>query len=55
MFFDSILKTLNHIISVDEAIHSFIHTKNLPKLDLNFVPYPSYGELSLFYRNFSIA
>jgi uncharacterized damage-inducible protein DinB len=45
MFFDSIFKTLSHIISVDETIHSFIHTKNLPKLDLNFVPYPSYGEL----------
>ncbi|RUR79175.1 DinB family protein [Chlorogloeopsis fritschii PCC 9212] len=45
MFFDSIFKTLNHIISVDQTIHSFIHTKNLPQFDPNFIPYFSYSEL----------
>jgi uncharacterized damage-inducible protein DinB len=29
MFFESILKTLNHIISVDEAIHLFIRKISL--------------------------
>jgi len=45
MFFDSIFKTLNHIINVDETIHSFIHTKTLPKFDPSFIPYPEYSEL----------
>ena len=38
MFFDSIFNTLNYIINVDEAIHSFIHTKTLPKFELSFIP-----------------
>ena len=45
MFFDSIFNTLNHIIHVDATIHSFIHTKTLPKFDPSFIPYPEYGEL----------
>jgi uncharacterized damage-inducible protein DinB len=45
MFFNSIFKTLNHIINVDETIHSFIYTKNLPSFDPNFIPYPEYSEL----------
>ncbi len=45
MFFASILKTLNHTIHVDEAIHSFIHTKTFPKFDPTFIPYPTYSEL----------
>jgi len=45
MFFVSILRTLNHIIHVDETIYSFIHTKNLPPFEPNFIPYPEYGEL----------
>lgn len=45
MFFDSIFKTLNHIINVDETIHSFIYTKTLPKFDPNFIPYPEYSKL----------
>jgi len=44
MFFDSILRTLNHIIHVDETIYSFIHTKSFSKFDPNFIPYPEYGE-----------
>ncbi len=45
MFFDSIFKTLNHIIHVDEAIYSFIYTKTFPQFDLNFIPYSEYTEL----------
>jgi uncharacterized damage-inducible protein DinB len=45
MFFNSILKTLNHMINVDETIYSFIYTKTLPKFDPSFIPYPEYSEL----------
>jgi uncharacterized damage-inducible protein DinB len=45
MFFDSIFKTLNHIINVDSTIHSFIYTKTLPNFDPNFIPYSEYSEL----------
>ncbi len=47
MFFGSIFKTLNHIINVDQAIHSFIHTKSLPAFDLNYIPYLEYDELKV--------
>jgi uncharacterized damage-inducible protein DinB len=45
MFFDSIFKTLNHIIHVDKNINSIIYTKTFTKFDLNFIPYPEYDEL----------
>lgn len=45
MFFNSILNTLNHIIYVDEVIYTLIHTKKLPKFDLNVVLYSEYDEL----------
>lgn len=45
MFFDSIFKTLNHIINVDQTIHSFIYTKTLPQFDPNLIPYPEYNQL----------
>jgi uncharacterized damage-inducible protein DinB len=45
IFFDSIFKTLNHIMNVDETIYSFVHTKILPKFDPSFIPYPEYNEL----------
>ncbi|HAA29144.1 MAG TPA: damage-inducible protein DinB [Cyanobacteria bacterium UBA8553] len=45
MFFDSIFKTLNHIIHVDETIYSFVHTKTLFKFDPSFIPHPEYSEL----------
>ncbi len=47
MFFRSIFNTLNHIIHVDKTIHSFIYTKELPQFNLNFIPYPQYGELKV--------
>jgi len=45
MFFDSIFKTLNHIINVDETIHSFICTKEVPEFDPKHIPYSKYDEL----------
>lgn len=42
MFFNSIFKTLNHIIHVDQIIYAFIYTKALPKFDVNFIPYSEY-------------
>lgn len=45
MFFDSIFKTLNHIIHVDETIYALIQTKTLSKFDPGFVPFPKYSEL----------
>ncbi|GAB4237146.1 MAG: DinB family protein [Stanieria sp.] len=45
MFFDSIFKTLNHIINVDQTIHSFIYTKTLPQFEPNLIPYPEYHQL----------
>lgn len=45
MYFDSIFKTLNHIFNVDQTIHSFIHTKQLPQFDPNFMPYSNYSTL----------
>lgn len=45
MFFGSIFQTLNHIIHVDQTIHSFIYTKALPKFDPNFIPHRNYDEL----------
>ncbi|AFZ35550.1 DinB family protein [Stanieria cyanosphaera PCC 7437] len=45
MFFDSIFKTLNHIINIDEAIYFFIHTKSLPEFNPEFTPYSEYSEL----------
>lgn len=45
MFFGSILTTLNHIIHVDETIHSFIYTKALSEFDPNVIPYPNYFNL----------
>jgi uncharacterized damage-inducible protein DinB len=45
MFFESIFKTLNHIIHVDETIYSIIYTKTFPKFDPNFIPYPEYFQL----------
>jgi uncharacterized damage-inducible protein DinB len=45
LFTITLLRTLNHIIHVDETIYYFIHTKNLSKFDPNFIPYPEYGEL----------
>lgn len=47
MFFDSIFKTLNHIILVDQIIHHFIQTKVLPNVDLKTIPCSSYEELKL--------
>lgn len=47
MFFGSIFKTLNHIIHVDKTIHSFIHTKALPKFDPNFTPHLNLEELKI--------
>lgn len=47
MFFDSIFKTLNHILHVDETIDLLIHTKMLPPFDPKFVPYAEYGELKM--------
>jgi len=47
MFFDSIFKTLNHIMNVDAAIYSFIHTKELPESDPNDIPYSEYDELKI--------
>jgi uncharacterized damage-inducible protein DinB len=45
MFFNSMFKTLNHIINVDETIHSLIYTKTLPEFDPSFIPYPEYTKL----------
>lgn len=45
MFFDSIFKTLNHIINVDETIYTLIYTKTLSEFDPNFIPYPEYHKL----------
>ncbi|WP_409880928.1 MULTISPECIES: DinB family protein [unclassified Nostoc] len=45
MFFESIFKTLNHIIHVDETIHFLIYTKTLPKFDPSLIPYTEYTEL----------
>lgn len=45
MFFDSIFKTLNHIIHVDETIDALIQTKTLPQFAPGFVLYPQYSEL----------
>jgi uncharacterized damage-inducible protein DinB len=45
MFFDSIFKTLNHIINVDVTIHSIISTKTIPKFDPKLIPYPEYTDL----------
>ncbi|WP_242027641.1 DinB family protein [Cyanobacterium aponinum] len=47
MFFNSIFKTLNHIIHVDQIIYAFIYTKALPKFDVNFIPYPEYLQLKV--------
>lgn len=45
MFFDSIFKTLNHILYVDKTIYTLIHTKTLPKIDLTVIPCSEYDEL----------
>jgi uncharacterized damage-inducible protein DinB len=39
MFFDSIFKTLNHIIYVDKTINTLINTRKLPRFDPTFVSY----------------
>lgn len=44
MFFGSILNTLNHILHVDQTIHTFLHTKALSEFDPVFVPYPDYDQ-----------
>lgn len=45
MFFDSIFKTLNHILYVDRTIHTLIHSKTLPQIDLKVILYSEYHEL----------
>ncbi|MBI4779802.1 MAG: damage-inducible protein DinB [Oscillatoriophycideae cyanobacterium NC_groundwater_1537_Pr4_S-0.65um_50_18] len=45
MFFGSIFKTLNHILYVDKTIHTLIHTKTLPAIDLTVILYAEYNEL----------
>lgn len=45
MFFNSIFKTLNHILFVDQAIYSLIHTGVMPDFNPNFVPYLEYADL----------
>ncbi|HIK14290.1 MAG TPA: damage-inducible protein DinB [Leptolyngbyaceae cyanobacterium M33_DOE_097] len=47
IFFDSIFKTLNHIILVHQIIHHFIQIKVLPDVDFKTIPYSSYEELKL--------
>lgn len=45
MFFDSIFKTLNHILYVDETLYRLIHTKQLSDFDPKRIPYAHYDEL----------
>ncbi|ACK72264.1 DinB family protein [Gloeothece citriformis PCC 7424] len=52
MFFDSIFKTLNHIINVDETIHFLIHHSTLPKFEPNLILYSRYSELTSARFNF---
>jgi uncharacterized damage-inducible protein DinB len=47
MFFDSIFKTLNHIILVDQIIYHFIQTKVFPDFDLKPILDSSYEALKL--------
>ncbi len=45
MFFNSIFKTLNHILFVDQTIYSLIHTGVMPNFNPSFVPYLEYVDL----------
>ena len=45
MFFDSIFKTLHHVLYIDKTIYILIHTKILPPIDLKIILYSEYGEL----------
>lgn len=45
MFFNSIFKTLNHILYVDKTIYALIDTRKLPDFDPMFVLYSEYDKL----------
>ncbi len=47
MFFHSIFNTLNHILYVDQAIHSTIHTKTLPEFEPTIIPCPDYDQFKI--------